>query len=223
MNIIITGASRGIGLELTRLALEAGDRVLAVARHPEESAGLSELGKKFAKTLQTAALELTEVRATGKIEAAMANWDGVDILINNAGVFHKGVQTKDFMDSFQVNAVVPFQVTTALLPKLRKSKTPKVVQITSLMGSIADNSSGGSEAYRASKSALNMLNKCLAIQNDWLITTLLHPGWVKTDMGGESAPVEPAESAAGIWKVIAGLSKKDNGAFFDFRGRSLPW
>ena len=95
--------------------------------------------------------------------------------------------------------------------------------MTSMMGSIADNTSGGSYAYRASKAALNMINKSLSVDNSWLTTVVVHPGWVKTDMGGAGAPVEPRASALGIWKLVRGLKMKDSGHFFDFHGKELPW
>jgi NAD(P)-dependent dehydrogenase (short-subunit alcohol dehydrogenase family) len=223
MNVIITGASRGIGLKLTKLALEHGDQVLAVARKPAESPGLAELLKKHAKNLEVLAADLTDPETPQKISATVTAWPQVDVLINNAGVYRKGETLDDFLNSFHVNSVAPFLLCKALLPKLRKAGAAKVAHVTSLMGSIADNSSGGSYAYRSSKTALNMINKCLAVENEWLTTIVVHPGWVKTDMGGSGAPVEPEESASGIWKVVHGLKKSDTGSFFDFRGKSLPW
>lgn len=223
MNVVITGASRGIGLELTKDALEKGDHVVAVARKPHESSGLMALENKFPETLQTVAVDLLDPESSARIRAALSAWPQIDVLINNAGIFRKGEELEDFLDSFHVNSVAPFLLTKALLPKLRKSSTAKVVHITSLMGSIADNASGGSCAYRASKTALNMINKCLAVENEWLTTLVVHPGWVKTEMGGSGAPVEPSESARGIWNVVRGAKSSNSGAFFDFRGKTLPW
>ncbi len=134
MNIVITGASRGIGLELTKQALAAGHDVIAVARHPKELKGQ-------VKTVET---DLTAVDATERIIEATNEWDHIDILINNAGILTKGETVDDFLTSFQINSVVPFLITKALLPLLQKAKAPKVAHITSLMGSISDNGSGGS-------------------------------------------------------------------------------
>lgn len=223
MNVIVTGASRGIGLELVRDALEKGDHVLAVARKPAESKGLAELEKKYGTQLKTCAIDVAHPEAGDAIGKAIESWPAVDVLINNAGVFRKGEKLEDFSASFQTNTVAPFLVTKALFPKLRKSSSPRVVQITSLMGSIDDNASGGSYAYRASKTALNMLNKCLAVENEWLTTIVMHPGWVKTDMGGTSAPVEIPDSVAGIWRVTREVKREDSGQFFDFKGKTLPW
>jgi NAD(P)-dependent dehydrogenase (short-subunit alcohol dehydrogenase family) len=127
------------------------------------------------------------------------------------------------MASFAVNSVAPFEVTQALLPLLRKSSRPRVAHITSRMGSIADNGSGGYYAYRASKTALNMINMSLARDHAWLTTVVVHPGWVRTQMGGAEAPVEPQSSASGIWRLIEGLGRTDSGRFFDYTGNELPW
>jgi len=223
MNVVVTGASRGIGLELTTIALNKGDQVLAVARDPKRSRGLMALQKEFGDKLSLCAADVAHPEAAEMILNSVANWSAIDTLINNAGIFRKDERADDFLESFRVNSVAPFLVTKTLLPKLRKGNSPRVLQITSLMGSIEDNSSGGSYAYRASKAALNMLNKCLAVENNWLTTIVIHPGWVKTDMGGSGAPVEVAESAQGIWKVAHALKHADSGQFFDFRGKKLPW
>jgi NAD(P)-dependent dehydrogenase (short-subunit alcohol dehydrogenase family) len=223
MYVVVTGASRGIGLELTEQALDRGDHVLAVARKPKDSDGLMALQKKHPKTMSLIGVDLAQAEAAEKVAAAVNNWPQVDVLINNAGIYRKGEKIEDFLTSFHVNAIVPFLVTRALLPRLRKGAAPRVVQITSLMGSVADNSSGGSHAYRSSKSALNMLNKGLAVENEWLTAVVMHPGWVKTDMGGSGAPVEIADSATGIWRVTRELKSTDSGKFFDFRGKNLPW
>lgn len=213
MNIVITGASRGIGLELTKQALARRDDVLVVARDPRELSGQ-------VKVVET---DVTAVDATEQILRAAKDWDHVDVLINNAGIMTEGETMDDFLTSFQINSVAPFLITKALLPLLKKSKSPKVVNITSLMGSIADNGSGGYYAYRASKAALNMINKSLADDFRWLTTVVVHPGWVKTAMGGPNALVETLESASGIWTVIDGLTLDQSGHFYDYLGKELPW
>lgn len=221
MKILITGTSRGIGLELTRQALQRGDTVIAVVRTPERSEGLTDLKKRYPDQLQLLAVDVTSEEAPGKI--ANAAGKSLDLLINNAGVLLDGESIHDFMESFRVNAVAPFALTKALLPALKNSSAPKVVQITSKMGSIDDNESGGHCAYRTSKTALNMINKCLAIENPWLTTIVVHPGWVKTDMGGQAAPTLPVTSATGIWNVILGLKPEQTGKFFEFTGQEIAW
>jgi NAD(P)-dependent dehydrogenase (short-subunit alcohol dehydrogenase family) len=224
MNVVITGASRGIGLALSRLVLEAGHELLAVARSPSASPGLSELAARFGARLRLLAGDVQESGIAASIAvAAAARWEAVDLLVNNAGILRQGTQREDFMSSFAVNSVAPFEVTQALLPLLRKSANPRVAHLTSWMGSITDNSSGGYYAYRASKAALNMINKSLARDHAWLATAVVHPGWVRTDMGGAEAPLDPQSSASGIWQQIERLQHRDSGRFFDYLGNELPW
>ena len=148
---------------------------------------------------------------------------GLDVLVNNAGVFLKGESVEDFQTSLNVNALAPFYLTKALIPILEKSKEPRVIQISTMMASITDNASGGSHAYRSSKAALNMLTKGLTVENPKIAFQLVHPGWVKTDMGGQGAKIEISESAEGIWKVLETTGLKNSGSFRDFRGQTLPW
>lgn len=223
MNVVITGASRGIGLHLTRQALERGDFVLAIARRPQGSEALKELAEKFGGQLSLLALNLKDAEAPERIAAAVEGWNAVDVVINNAGILLQGERLEDFMESFHVNSVLPYFVSQALAPMLKKSSQPRVIQLTSKMGSIADNSSGGHVSYRASKAALNMINKCLAQDNPWLTAVCVHPGWVKTDMGGTAAPVEPADSAAGIWRVALQARPEQSGTFVDYTGKPIPW
>ena len=216
MNVVITGTSRGIGYELTRQALGRGDRVLAIAR---DVARVRELGPG----VETLALDLTTSEAGAQIAKALGAWGEVDVLINDAGVYRQGTTTEDFLHSFHVNSVAPFIVTEAALPWLKKSKAPKAVHVTSKMGSIEDNTGGGAYAYRASKAALNMINRSLSVDHEWLTSVVIHPGWVQTDMGGHQAPTSVEESATGIWSVTGRLKKGDSGEFFDFRGETIPW
>lgn len=222
MNILITGVAKGIGLALTHEALTHGHKVYGVARKPLASKELMKLKEKFSN-LELITLDLTDAKATDKIQEALQSCPSLDLLINNAGIYEKGTAKEDFLKSFEVNSFVPFMVTEAVLPKLQKASQPKAVHITSMMGSIADNSSGGSYAYRASKSALNMIHKSLTVDHAWLTCAVIHPGWVQTDMGGTSAPTPTINSAQGIWKVIEGLSLKDSGTFRTFEGKVLPW
>jgi NAD(P)-dependent dehydrogenase (short-subunit alcohol dehydrogenase family) len=223
MRVIITGTSRGIGLELAQNALHAGHELLAVARQPARSAGLTRLASQFGERVRIVAADLREPAAAGTIAAAVPDREAVDVLVNNAGILRQRAGREDFMESFTVNAVAPFELTCALLPLLKKSAQPRVVHITSKMGSIADNGSGGYYAYRASKSALNMINMSLARDHAWLTTVVVHPGWVQTDMGGAEAPVTPAQSATGIWQLISGLKQESSGRFFDYQGQPIPW
>ncbi len=223
MNIVVTGASRGIGLELAAQALRRKDRVLCVARDPGSSPGLAALKREFPEALEILQADVASEGAPARIAKAAASWGSVDVLINNAGVYEDDDRVEDFIASFRVNSVAPLFVTRALFPMLRKSEAPKAIHVTSLMGSIEDNGSGGSYSYRASKAALNMIGKTLSIDEPWLTTLVIHPGWVQTRMGGAGAPTPVAESASGIWKVIDGLKPSDSGGFRDYENDRLPW
>jgi NAD(P)-dependent dehydrogenase (short-subunit alcohol dehydrogenase family) len=223
MNVIVTGTSRGIGLELTHIALTEGHNVCAVARNPKKSLGLQKLVSEFGSKIQCLELDVTDKSAAQKILDATKTWPAIDVLINNAGVFEKEMTEEALIQSFRVNSIAPLLLTQALLPQLKKSSQPTVIQITSKMGSIDDNTSGSYYAYRASKTALNMFNKSLANDNPWLNALVVHPGWVQTDMGGDGAPTPTAESASGIWKIAIAKNKVKTGSFFDFKGQEIKW
>jgi NAD(P)-dependent dehydrogenase (short-subunit alcohol dehydrogenase family) len=218
--VFITGAGRGIGLELAKILVQQGHKVVASSRTltPE----LKSLG---CETFQLdVRAEMNELRDR---QASLFE-NGLDLLINNAGTLVpegglKEVTSKSMLESFEINTLGPLKVTQALLPSLLRSSQPVVASITSKMGSISDNSSGGYYSYRISKAALNMFNKSFSLDFPQTISVVLHPGWVQTRMGGTQAPVSAVESASGLLKVIAGLSKKDSGRFFDFKGQEIPW
>lgn len=222
MQVVITGTSRGIGLELVRTALGHGHQVVAVARHSDGSQGLQQLLAEHPARLRLVAVDLRQPDAAQSIAAAL-EWNSLDVLVNNAGVLLEGTSREDFIDSFLVNSIAPFEVTRALLPLLERASSPRVLQLTSRMGSLGDNTSGGYYAYRASKAALNMITRSLARDHDWLAAAVVHPGWVQTAMGGEGAPVPAATSAAGIWRLAEGLDRRSSGRFFDYQGNELPW
>ncbi len=222
MNVVITGASRGIGLELTRLSLQKGYRVLAQARNPSNSEDLLKLKSEFSD-LEIFFQDLESSDVHSKLSNAISDWSHLDILINNAGVYLDDESIDDFQKSYLVNAIKPLFITRALFDKLKKSNNPRSIQITSQMGSISDNTSGGSYSYRSSKAALNMLFKSLSVDEPWLISLLIHPGWVKTRMGGENAPLAPVVSAAGIWKVIHSIESTHNGSFVNYLGQKISW
>lgn len=219
MNVVITGASRGIGLSLTELALKKRHRVLAVARSATPE--LESLSKD--KNLFVLHLDLSTPDSHLKIREALEPWPCVDVLVNNAGVLLEDSSREEFERSFLINATVPFFITRALLDKLRKSEKPLSVQITSQMGSIEDNSSGGYYSYRSSKAALNMIFKSFSVDEPWLTSLQVHPGWVQTRMGGSGAPIPPHQSAKGIWELIDKSTPEFNGAFLNYLGHSLPW
>lgn len=213
--VMITGANRGLGLEFVRQYRAAGWDVIATAR--ESSEELEALGAEV-RTLDMAdSAALLAVRA-GK---------PLDQLVANAGTYgpreaSHAEGAAEWLETFAVNTVAPYLLAQALRPEV-KAAGGKLIAISTRMGSISDNTSGGFLAYRSSKTALNMAWRVLALSNPDLVCTVLHPGWVQTRMGGANAPVTPEQSISGMIRVIEGLGPQDSGEFFDFQGQRVPW
>ena len=229
--IVITGANRGLGLEFVRQWLLRGDRVLALQRSRQPSAALESLAREHA-TLHVASCDVTsEADVSHAAEEAGRSLGAVDLLVNNAGVYgarNRGMDEVDLEDLqrvFEVNAVAPLRVTRAFRPLLEHGARPAVVHVTSLMGSIADNSSGGSWAYRASKAALNMINRNIAHDLDvpGIPSVAIHPGWVRTDMGSDAAPLSAEESVSAMIATIDELQPGQSGKMIDRFGEPVPW
>lgn len=221
--VLVTGANRGIGLEYARQLSERGYRVTGTARDPD---GAEELRVLDVEVLP---LDVTDSGSIAALAAATADRP-LDLLINNAGigVGGEGLGNIDYERMhrfFATNTLGPLRLVEALLPRLRAGSRKRVVNMTSRMGSVDDNSSGGSYAYRASKAALNMVNRSLAIdlRDTGIVCVVLHPGWVATRMGGRSAPLSTQQSVSGLVRVIEGLEAGDSGGFFDYRGERVPW
>lgn len=228
MHVLITGANRGIGLGLTEHYLAQGAHVFACTRNPDGARELWEQERDYGKRCQLVQLDVTDPRDIAALPQALGDRP-VDLLINNAGMLPENdsalanLLPESMIKTFQVNVVGPMSVTQALLPALRRSKHPVVVNITSKMGSLADNRSGGNYSYRISKTALNMLNLNMAIEYKDMICVAIHPGWVETRMGGPNAPLSVTAAINGITNVITKLSTKDSGKFFDYAGGEIPW
>ncbi|MEE9162524.1 MAG: SDR family oxidoreductase [Candidatus Neomarinimicrobiota bacterium] len=229
--VFITGSSRGIGLGLVRHSLARGDRVFASCRSPEQAFQLNELQQEHGDRLTVLPLDVTDPAAIQSAAATVGGLaEGLDILYNNAGVGGGEndlghVDGEDLVQTFRVNSVGPLLVSQALLPLLRKGDRPVIAGITSRMGSIDDNGSGGYYAYRASKAALNMVTTSLAVDlsTAGIIAVVLHPGWVRTDMGGKHARISVDKSVKGMLKVVDGLGKGDSGRFLAWDGEEIPW
>lgn len=224
--VLITGANRGIGFGFVRSYLDAGWRVIATARNP---AGAKDLLALKNDRLRVLPLDVSSDASVDEFRTWLGDLTSLDLLINNAGILRGEDQSfehlnlNDIAETFNTNVLGVIRVTKALLAKLKAAPTAKVIQITSMMGSIADNRGGKYYAYRISKAALNMMNKSFAIDHPWVITAVLYPGWVQTDMGGASATTSIEDSVAGMTKVIAKLSPSDTGKFYAFDGKELPW
>jgi NAD(P)-dependent dehydrogenase (short-subunit alcohol dehydrogenase family) len=221
--VLITGANRGIGLELARQYAAGGWRVIGTARRPDDAQALHDTGADLVQ------LDVTDQQSVDRLARSL---DGrpIDLLINNAGILPlmwtlEDVDVEQFNRILAVNTVGPVRVTKALLPNLRAGELKTVVNVTSNLGSIGENSGGGFYGYRESKAALNMFTRSLAadLGPEGFTCIVMHPGWVKTDMGGSSAPVEVEDSAGGIRRVIDSLSPADNGTFWTFEGDQMAW
>jgi len=231
-SIVLTGANRGLGLEFARKWVEAGNGVFALARNPDEAPDLLRLRDDNPDCLNVLPCDIADDASVQSAATTIGKaWDSVDILLNNAGVYgQRGVSVSemDFDDArrvFEINSLGPLRMTRAVLPLLRRGKEPRVVHMTSLMGSISDNTSGGSYAYRMSKTALNMASRNLAHEfgSAGIISAVIHPGWVQTDMGGGGAPLTIEESVASMIRSIEGFRTEHSGAFFDRDGQRLEW
>ena len=230
--VLVTGASRGIGLEYARQWLAAGARVFALARDPAGSEGLIALASRNPDAVVPVRCDVAEDASVAEARRRVGEQtDGLEILINNAGVMgsHEDLATLDLglvRRTFEVNAVGPTRVTRAFLDLLRAGDRPRrIVNMTSLMGSIDDNRSGDAYAYRMSKAALNMATRSMAVdlKGDGIVAVVLHPGWVQTDMGGRSARTPVDEAVEALVRTIQSLDADRSGGFYDRDGQPLPW
>ena len=217
--VLITGANRGIGLSLSKAYLARGESVIGVCRNSSKE--LEESGAEIIDGVDVATEE-----GCNRLREALGN-KSVDILINNAGILRSTtLESLDFeqiLAQFEVNAMAPLRVVSALKDNIHSGA--KIAMITSRMGSIDDNDSGGSYGYRMSKTALNAAGKSLAIdlKPKGIAVALLHPGWVNTEMVNFSGLIEPEESAAGLVARIDALNLDNSGGFWHSNGDKLPW
>lgn len=216
--VLITGANRGLGLEFVRQYSQDGWDVVATAR--ERSPELEALG------VRVELLDMTDLDAVASFGERL---DTLDLLVANAGTYGPkdaadAQDAADWLDTFRVNTIAPYLLARSVLPLVERSRG-KLIAVSTRMGSIGDNTGGGYLAYRSSKAALNMAwrNLALDVGRRGVIAAVLHPGWVKTRMGGSSAPLEPEDSIAGMRRVIEGLKADDSGAFFSYDGGRIPW
>ena len=223
--VLITGANRGLGLELARQYLADGWRVIACCRSPEKASDLKKLGHK----VEMHALDVTSQASIEHLARAL-NHTPIDVLINNAGLHGDrrpfgNTDVALWNKIFEVNTIAPVQILAALLENVAASAQKKVVNFSSKVGSIGDGPTGGSYAYRSSKTALNMamVNAAHELKARGLTILLIHPGWVQTDMGGPTAPVSIEQSITGIRRIIDKSTQAETGHFYDYTGRQLPW
>jgi NAD(P)-dependent dehydrogenase (short-subunit alcohol dehydrogenase family) len=222
--ILITGGNRGIGLEFARQYAAEGWRVIATARATAEASDLTAL----AGDVRVQPLDLADFHAVERFGERLGG-EPLDVMIANAGVMgsqrmETGADGEAWIETMRVNSVAPVLLAKSLLGNVAATRG-KLVAITSRMGSIADNGSGGYIAYRASKAALNAAWKSLSIdvKGKGVACAVLHPGWVQTRMGGGNAPLAAEDSVAGMRRTIEGLDAGKSGGFFNHDGAPIPW
>jgi NAD(P)-dependent dehydrogenase (short-subunit alcohol dehydrogenase family) len=229
MHIVITGTNRGIGLEFVRQYIARGDHVDAAVRQPDAARELSALVEKAGGKLRIFAGDTTSESSVNAFATAIGDIP-VDMLINNAGVsggWEGFLETNldEALRTFNTNALGTLRMTRALLPHLRRSSVRRIVNLSTSFASIADATSGILFGYRMSKAALNMATKVVSeeLRGEGFTVLAVHPGWVKTDMGGSDAPTTAEESVQGLIAQIDRRGAADTGTFFDFTGKAIAW
>ena len=223
--VLITGAGRGLGLEFAKQYADDGWTVHAACRDPEAAAGLRGLGDG----VRLARLDVTSAEQVAELADDLRG-EAIDLLLNNAGIYGPReyslgeIDYAAWAEVLRVNTLAPLRVAAAFAEHVATSGQKRMAFVSSRMGSIEQNSGGG-YIYRSSKAALNAAVKSLAIDlaPRGVTAVVIHPGWVRTDMGGPGAAITPAVSVAGMRRVFAGLTPDDGGRFFDYDGSNLPW
>ena len=219
---LITGANRGIGLELVRKFLAQGHDVIATARDPETSNELNATGAKVYP------LEVTDAASVAALKEAVGD-QPIDYLINNAGIgsfaAFKDLDYDAFANMLAVNTIAPIRMIDTFLDNIAASDVKMAASLSSMMGSIENTQASFGLIYRTSKAGLNMALRAAApeLAEKGVTLLALHPGWVNTDMGGKQAPVNPAQSAAGLYTVITTAGPSSELRFLDFEGKTQPW
>lgn len=234
--VLVTGASRGLGLEFTRQYLQDNWTVLAACRAPTPELEL--LAGEVGERLQVLALDVADDDSISALARRLAGRP-IDVLLNNAGTMGQAdfagsglagsafgsSDSDDWMHVFRVNVVAPMRIAEALVENVAASEEKKIVTLTSMLGSMTLNTVGGLYAYRASKAAVNAVMKSMAIDlgKRGISAASVHPGWVRTDMGGAHAEIDAATSVRGVREVIAGLDRDRAGRLWAYDGSELPW
>ncbi|MGZ8257784.1 MAG: SDR family oxidoreductase [Methylotenera sp.] len=226
-HILITGTNRGIGLEFVKQYAADGWNVIACCRDPQSATALQALAIAH-HNIQIMPLDVADF---AQIDALALQLKGqkIDVLINNAGVYPESslghVNYEKWATAFKINSMAPLKMAEAFMPHVAASQLKKIVTLSSKMGSLDDNASGGSYIYRTSKTAVNMVMKSLSIdlKPNGIAVVTLHPGWVQTDMGGPNGLIDTQTSVTGLRKVIANLALANSGKFIAFDGEEIAW
>jgi NAD(P)-dependent dehydrogenase (short-subunit alcohol dehydrogenase family) len=228
-SVIVTGSNRGIGLEWCRQYAAEGWRVFATCRRPDEAEELRELASRHPQ-LSLHRLDVAQPESLADLQKELEH-ESFDVLVNNAGVYFEkylrpaSLNYDTWLQTLDVNTLGPMRVAEALVEQLGRSQRRLIVNMTSHMGSIAEITAPGDYYYRSSKAALNAAMKglSLALRERGIGVLLLHPGWVKTRMGGREAPLAPGESVAGMRALVEQFSLDMSGRFFRYNGSEIPW
>ena len=228
-NVLVTGANRGLGLGFVKNYLGKNVNVVGTTRDLKSSKELMAIKERFPDNLEIFELDLLKESAGD----TLANFLGerpIDILINNAGIgstnqHFQAVSPKPWLEGLKVNLIAPLMVTQSIIDNVKKGVDKKIYFLSSQLGSIGDNTSGGMYIYRSSKTGLNQVVKSLSVdlKPQGITVVSLQPGWVKTDMGGPNAPVSIDESVEGMMQVIDATDISDTGRFLNYDGKELPW
>jgi NAD(P)-dependent dehydrogenase (short-subunit alcohol dehydrogenase family) len=227
--ILITGANRGIGLELVRQYLATGNSVIACCRQPDTANDLASLVRENKGNLSIHQMDVADEQSIKACAEALSG-TAIDVLVNNAGIMGGEHQSfgnaslDDWLHTIQVNTIGPFRVAESFKSHLEAAEAPKLITISSQVGA-STFTMPGIYAYASSKAAVNKVMQTLASewQSAGICVGLMHPGWVQTDMGGAEADITPQESAEGIRQVIEKMTLADSGKFFKWNGDIHPW
>lgn len=227
--VLITGTNRGLGLEFVKHYLERSDTVIATCRDSSSATELQTLAANNEK-LSLKNLDVSDEQSMAGFAAELKD-TAIDVFINNAGIYGPrdanfgNVGSSDWEQVIRVNAIAPMLLTQLIIGSLRQGTDKKLVYVTSKMGSIDDNKGGGNYIYRSSKTALNSVAKSLSVDlaSEGFNVAVVHPGWVRTDMGGPNGLIDVETSVAGMLAVIDGLSSDNSGNFFNYDGSLISW
>ena len=228
--ILVTGANRGLGLGLVKKFLKNNEKVICTTRNISKSKELILCKEKYNDNLEICELDLLDKDSPNILSNFLGN-ETIDLFINNAGVIghsaqhFKSVSLNHWLEVLKVNLIAPLLITQSIIKNIEKSSERKIYFISSKVGSIEDNKSGGMYIYRSSKTALNQVVKSLSIDLKPLGISVisLHPGWVRTEMGGPNALISVEESVNGMIDVISNTSIINSGQFINYDGTRLPW
>jgi len=226
---LVTGTNRGIGLEFVTQLLARGENVLATCRDIDKAEALVKLNEEH-DALTLLELDVTDASSLANFPKRLEG-RAIDVFINNAGIYGPrdaafgNVDGEAWAQVLEVNAIAPILLTQLLMDNLRKGRDKKLVYVSSKMGSIGDNGGGGQYIYRSSKTALNAAVKSLSIDlaDAGFAATVVHPGWVQTDMGGPNALIDTKTSVSGMVQVIDNLTLANAGEFYNYNGETIPW